>query len=327
MLDEIYLRLLLQLLPNELKLSSLEISRLLDQPSPSSEFARAYASLVKQIYLLHPDSDIGLRFGAHLHPSTLCDFSRLLMTSENFKALLGSAAHYHYIHGASYVPIVNNRPGTISLSLAFPYKRKIGNSQRRFCAEAVFSYVLNALRETICPSIHPRAVYFDFDPPPYAERYSEQFYCPVWFNKPLSLIEFDDDLLYRQLSTYNETLHQLYANKCLDLWKHSERLQNFEYRVISTIIQHHPISFSSQKLASKLNISVRGLQKRLNKHGESFSSLATLARRELAKSYLFQQHQSLEFTAERLGFQSTSGFRRFFKTEFDLSPNDFCKSP
>jgi AraC-like DNA-binding protein len=72
-----------------------------------------------------------------------------------------------------------------------------------------------------------------------------------------------------------------------------------------------------------LNISVRGLQKKLNKHERSFSHIANLARRELAKIYLIQKQQSIDFTAEQLGFQTSSGFRRFFKTEFEMSPAEF----
>jgi len=78
-------------------------------------------------------------------------------------------------------------------------------------------------------------------------------------------------------------------------------------------------------LASRLNISVRGLQKRLSKTGQSFSGISNQCRRELAKTYLIQQQQSVDYTAEQLGFQTNSGFRRFFKTEFNTSPSDFIE--
>ncbi len=95
-----------------------------------------------------------------------------------------------------------------------------------------------------------------------------------------------------------------------------ERDRNFEYRAICNIMRHHP-------LADKLNISVRGLQKRLNKHGGSYSHLAHLARRELAKVYLYEDDHNLDYTAEKLGFQSSSGFRKFFKSEFSQTPAEY----
>ncbi|WP_082880538.1 MULTISPECIES: AraC family transcriptional regulator [unclassified Oleiphilus] len=234
-------------------------------------------------------------------------------------------SRYHFIHGASYYPIIHKSPGRLSVALTFPYKKNLTIQQRRFCAEAVFSYTLNSLREIICSTVTPLDICFDFPAPTYSHRYLKHFDCKATFNQPLSIITFDDQLLYRDLSSHNPTLHQLYLNKSLDLWQKSERLQDFEYRAISQIMHNHPESFNSQKLASKLNISVRGLQKRLNKHGESFSHLSNIARRELAKVYLFQMRQNIDYTAEQLGFQTASGFRRFFKAEFSQTPIEFLE--
>lgn len=326
MLDEIYLRLLLELVPSSLKLTGLDVRRLIEQFNDSSHSRRAYGELIKHIYLDTNDSDIGLNFGEHLHPATLCDLSRALMTSQNVQAALTLLEKYHFIHGASYYPIIYKQPGTFSIALTFPYKNKVPLHQRRFCAEAVFSYVYNSLKETVCASLAPLSICLDYPKPVYAKSYSNRFNCQASFDCPLSIITFEDQLLHRELSTHNPTLHHLYLNKSLDIWQKSERLQDFEYRTISQIMRDHPSSFNSQKLASKLNISVRGLQKRLNKNGQSFSQLSNVARRELSKVYLYQMNQNIEFTAEQLGFQTASGFRRFFKTEFAQTPIEFIET-
>jgi AraC-like DNA-binding protein len=326
MLDEIYLRLLLELVPSSLKLTGLDVRRLIEQFNDSSHSKRAYGELIKHIYLDTSDSDIGLKFGEHLHPATLCDLSRALMTTQSVQSALSLLEKYHFIHGASYYPIIDKRPGMISIALTFPYKNKVPLHQRRFCTEAVFSYINNALKETVCSSVAPLSVSLDYPKPVYAQSYFKRFNCQPSFDSPLSIITFDEQLLHRELTTHNPTLHQLYLNKSLDIWQKSERLQDFEYRTISQIMRDHPASFNSQKLASKLNISVRGLQKRLNKNGQSFSQLSNVARRELAKVYLYQMKQSIEFTAEQLGFQTASGFRRFFKTEFAQTPIEFIEA-
>ena len=88
---------------------------------------------------------------------------------------------------------------------------------------------------------------------------------------------------------------------------------------------HHPHSFNCDTISRILNISPRGLQKKLSKLGTSFSALSSLARIELAKVYLVQQEATLEQTAERLGFQTVSGFRRFFKAEFGITTAEFMQ--
>jgi AraC-like DNA-binding protein len=320
MLDEIYLRLLLELVPASLKLNDLDVRRVIEQFNHSAGTESAYGQLLKQVYLDDPNTDFGLQFGEHLHPATLCDQSRAFMTAPSVKEIFQLIEQYHYIQGASYYLLTHNSGDHFSISMTYPYKRTVSAYQKRFCSEAIFSYITNLLRETVCPSITPRSIHFDFASPGYDEHYKKRFNCTPIFDSHLAMIVFDAEILHRCPLTNNKTLHQLYINKSLDTWYRSDRLQDFEYRTINQLMRHHPESFNSQKMASKLNISVRGLQKRLNKHSQSFSSLA---RRELAKVYLFQKKQDIDYTAEQLGFQTTSGFRRFFKTEFEQTPVEF----
>lgn len=323
MLDEIYLRLFLEVIPDNLQVSRLDIARIRDSSETKGSGRSYYGSLIKSVYQSLPESDIGLSFGKFLYPSTLCDFSRMLMTADNLQAAFELVAKMHYIHGAGFFPVISRKPGKVSIALTYPYRKNASEYQRRFCAESVFSYILNSIRETIDPAYCPIAITLDYPEVPYHDKCRQQFGANVQFVQPLASIEIDEKLLYVQLSTRNPTLHQLYINKCLDSWKESESRQNFEYRAITYLMQYHPETFNSQKLASRLNISIRGLQKRFSKQGDSFSQLASLARRELVKVYLFQKEQGIDFTAEQLGFQSNSGFRRFFKAEFDLSPGEY----
>lgn len=325
MLDEIYLRLLVELIPSTVKLTQLDIKRLISQFNEGSQAKTAYAELIKTIYEDNPNSNIGLLFGQHLHPSTLCDLSRAFMTTDNFQQVTKLVELYHFTHGVSYFPSIHIEKGKFSIALTYPYKSITNAFQRRFCAEAVFSYVVNSLRETVAAHIQPTEICFDFAEPTYADDY-KCWHCPARFNQPLAMISFDDQFLLQNLLTRNHVLHPIYLNKSLDSWRKSERLNDLEYRSICLMMQHHPHAFNSEYLAKMLNISVRGLQKRLSKQGESFSHLSNLARRELSKVYLFQKNHDIEFTAEQLGFQSSSGFRRFFKQEFDQTPAEYQKS-
>ena len=324
MFDEIYLRLLANVMPHEIRPNKLDFDRLLTQFHAGTLAPSAYGLLIHQSYQHNPDSSIGLRFGQHLHPATLCDLSRALLTSANTSELLRLISEYHFTHGASYYPSINKTETHWSLALTYPFEETVPRNKRRFCAEAAFSYFINSFKELLHKPVKPRAVYLDFPKPVYADEYAA-WQCPVYFDHPLAMISFDSDFLNEPFHTSSPILHQIYINKCIDSWRKSKRIQNLEHRAVCLMMQQHPDNFQSDSLAEKLNISVRGLQKRLNKHGESYSQLSHYSRRELSKIYLFQKKETLDATAEKLGFHSASGFRRFFKQEFHQTPVDYLR--
>lgn len=325
MLDDIYLRLLYELAPSELTLSNLDIQRTLTSHNEGLHSNRGYGNLIKSIYQANPQSNIGVKLGQFLLPSQLCNFSRVLVTSETLMSALSILERLYYMQGACYHPFVSYANGKVSLALIFPYKHNPSEQQRRFCAETAFAYLINGIRENIAPTFRPSKVILDYPKPEYAEQYERLLGNNISFGNALNILEFDDHYLYKKHATHSPTLHQMYLNKCLDGVNTHDRQTSFEHKAISCLLRHHPDTLNSKKLAAKLNISVRGLQKRLSKNGNSFSSIANDCRRELAKVYLIQEQQSLDYTAEQLGFQTNSGFRRFFKSEFSETPAEFLE--
>ena len=323
MLEDIYPRLLSEVLPSEINLSTFDIRRMLEAHQSGEDFNRSYGQFVKSIYLNNPESNVGLHLGKYLLPSKLCDFSRVLVTARTGREVLSLVERMYYIQGACYHPFVSYRNGRVRISLVYPYRSNPPEAQRRFCAETAFSYLINGIRETIAPDFKANFIHFDFPEPGYIEEYAGIFGDPLQFNQSLSMIEFEDHYLNIPLTTHNPTLHHMYLNKYMDFARDCERYASFEYKAISYLMLHHPEALNSQNLASRLNISVRGLQKRLSKSGKSFSCIANRCRKELAKVYLVQEQQSIDFTAEQLGFQTSSGFRRFFKAEFDTTPAEY----
>lgn len=322
MFDEIYLRLLANVMPKEIRPSKLDFDRLLTEFHAGALRRSAYGLLIQQSYQHDPDSSIGLHFGKHLHPATLCDLSRALLTSANTRQLLRLISEYHFTHGATYFPSILMNDDHWSVALTYPFEEKTHRNKRRFCAEAAFYYFINTFNELLSTPVKPIAVYLDYPKPAYADDYAV-WGCPVYFDHPLAMIRFSNDFLEQPFHTSSPILHRIYINKCIDCWRKSDRVQNLEHRAINLMMQEHPHNFQSETLANRLNISVRGLQKRLNKQGESFSQLTHYTRRELSKIYLFQKQDNLEDTAEKLGFQSASGYRRFFKQEFKQTPAEY----
>ena len=322
MLDDIYYRLFLEVIPQDPKLRGIDIHKL-TQIRKHHEPNVKYGHLIDTVYQTNPDSNFGLLYGKYLRPSILCDFSRMLLTAQNFGECLKIIQSLNHILYPRYYPVITRSKGVVSVSITFPFEKNAPQYLRRFCAESVFSYAINGFREISNGKLGPLGVYLDYPEPSYAHEYQALLGCQVHFNHPVNVIKFSEDIIYKPLDTRNATLHDIYKKKCLHTSQAMERDSDFEYRVICNIMRHHPESFNSQNIADRLNISIRGLQKRLNKQGGSYSHLANLARRELAKVYLYDENHNLEITAEKLGFQTSSGLRKFLKSEFSKTPSEF----
>jgi len=80
---------------------------------------------------------------------------------------------------------------------------------------------------------------------------------------------------------------------------------------------------SVEDVASHLGMSVRTLQRRLNLDGQSFSTVADQARKELALTLLLCTSEPVSQVAETLGFLELSSFYRSFKQWYGSTPAKF----
>lgn len=324
MFSDIYFRLLVELMEQDPSIPEIPKPNLSGQVAFSP--AQYFSELIDFIYESNVDSDLGIRFGNHLSPMNICDFSRLLTTSNSIRDGLDIMINYYHMLGLKPFPSVHESYDTFSVAIAFPYEEHYHDGCKRFAAETFYSYAINYVRDIIRPDLNPKRIFLDFSKPAYCDTYLEKFRCPIEYDAPLSMIEFSDHIIDAPLPTANPSLHKVYLNKAKDSWQTLKRLQSTRYRTITQIMQYAPDCFNSQVLADSMNISVRGLQKRLSAEGSSISFVTQLARRELTKTCMIQKGMDIEDTAKALGFQTLASFRKFFKQQFGTSPTSFLRA-
>ena len=257
MLDEIYLRLLMELTPDEHKPNRLDAERIICGYGRTQESKDAYGKLLRTIYEADSASDIGMHYGRLLQPYALCDFSRALMTAPTFRDSLQLINELHYMQGAAYHLTMYQTAGTLSVALTYPYKKNVSDSQRRFCSEAVFTYLLNLARACVDSDAVPTRIWLDFEEPAYSGDYLEEYSCEPDFKAPIALLEFSSELGSRELNTSNHTLYKTYIKKCQDAARAAERYWSYDYRTSTLLMRHMPEAFSGEKLSTLLNISPR----------------------------------------------------------------------
>jgi AraC-like DNA-binding protein len=326
MISDIYFRFLLETISND--------ASIIEKPSTHQELGieqnkvpiKYFSYLIEFNYTQNINSKLGLTFGKNVVALNLCDFFRMINSAETIEECLNDTVNSYHILGLRPYPMMQKGPKTTSLSISYPYDDKPCEFVSRFTCEVFFTYGLDLLQKSISKDIKPTRIFFDFPKPNYSEKYDELFGCEITYDAPLSLIEFDSILLNATLPSHNKPLHNIYMTKAFEKWRDTKRSQSFRYRATTHLMSQSPYNFSSSNLASNMNISTRGLQKRLASEDCSYSQLCKSARRELTKICLFQKGMDLEETANILGFQTQISFRKFFKEVFGHTPKVYLSS-
>ncbi|MGK0443951.1 MAG: AraC-like DNA-binding protein [Bermanella sp.] len=320
MFSDIYFRLLLEVMSKDKHIKVIPSLTSSDEKRAALNPVRHFYKLIKSIYEQCPDSSIGLEFGRQVKPINACDFSRLIATSSDVISGLSILADDYPRLNLKPFPMLHKDEQHISMALCFPYEHAIEYGQKRFCSETFYSFCFSLLSDLVEQDVKPLALYLDYPEPSYGKEYRSKFDCEVVFGAPLSMMVFDRGIEHLELLSANECLHGVYLMKAQESWQQIKRQHNFQYRVLSQLMKGFPDGFNGRHLAKTLNISPRGLQKRLSAEGSSFSLLSQVVRRELIKVCLFQRHNDLDEIAGILGFQSQVSFRKFFKLQFGVNP-------
>lgn len=326
MFSDIYFRILFELIKNEPTLTLPPSSKLDELGQSENGSLKKFTFLIDHVYGQNENSNVGLSFGKHMTAVNSCDFTRLLSTCSTAKEGLDRLTQYCPILGLRPFPSIYQSKKTISLSLAYPYKEEHSYGTQRFCAEMFFCFYINSVREIFDKNINPISVHFDFSKPDYHSEYEAFFKCPIYYNSPLAIIKCDNSFTQVPMPTSNLVVNNVYKEKADDIWLDIKRNRSMRYRSITQMMQKNQSAMNAELLAESLNISKRGLQKRLKSEGCSFSEIQNLVRRELTKIYLVQRNMDLNDVKQRLGFQTQSTFRKFFLQNFSCTPNEYINS-
>ena len=320
MFNDIYYRILDDLVANDKNISLPPKSDLV-QLNTSALFM----NLLLHIYNNDPNSSIGVQFSHSLNSGKECDFLRLISTSSTLGEGIRNFVRYYHLLGLYHYPSVCKDSNYFSISLAFPYNSQYKNITKRFMQETFFTFISRFISELINEEVKPLAVHFDFHKPDYHELYDQYLGCPIRYRSTLPRIVFKNLNMESKLTDKDTNIHEAYIRKAHDFLQTYKKTASTSYQITSILMNDHSGLSSSARLASTMNLSLRGLQKRLKAEKSSISDIRTHVRVELCKIYLLQKNMSLEETAKQLGFQSTASLKSFFKTKLISTANNFLQ--
>lgn len=167
-------------------------------------------------------------------------------------------------------------------------------------------------------------------PPEQAElmaRYEAIFQAPVRFNQDMSGFVISNPAMNYPLRHANAQLQEVLETHARDMLQKRNTNPNVIDQARSQLrrllLQGNP---SREALAEHMGVSGRHLHRLLEKAGSSYRALFDELRFELAQTYLQDGTLSVDAVAQRLHFQESQSFIRWFRTLAGKTPNEFRKA-
>ncbi|MCP4605911.1 MAG: AraC family transcriptional regulator [Proteobacteria bacterium] len=197
----------------------------------------------------------------------------------------------------------------------------------RHTAEGSIGIIWFAIRKMLGPTIKPIEVGFQHSRPQNTREHRRIFGAPVHFDRQVNELVFDGELLRRPFETANPELLTDYAGQAQDMLNRLPKADPLVQQVRRAIYDSLGSGdLAMQSIARKLDMSVHTLRRRLGEHGNSFQSILSSMRRDLALVYLENSKWTTMDVAFVLGFSDPASFKRTFKRWVGKTPGDYRKT-
>lgn len=192
--------------------------------------------------------------------------------------------------------------------------------------ESIFAAVVKFAR-MLSEDVEPSSrLLLRYPSPPHVEAYARYFRAPVEFLQTVNAVEFPCALLDQPLGGGFPALHGQAEARV------EQRLAQMPRRTgliaaVEAAFEHEPqlLGRGIERLADRLKLHPRTLQRRLHDEGEAFGELLDRIRYRLALRDLDDARLDLETISERLGFSDRRSFTRAFARWAGVTPSQYRK--
>ena len=189
--------------------------------------------------------------------------------------------------------------------------------------EAVLAGINKFVRLGIGDSAEVLYAEIAHDPGPQRLACEAQFKIPVRINQARNAVVFKTDLLDRPLPGSVPGMHQR-AHQLIEQQLPAQEPDSVTAR-LEAFFRRQPelLGQGIERMADKLGLHPRTLQRRLNAEGQLFADIQGRCRYDIAVTALKEGRTDIEDLSEQLGFSDRHSFTRAFKRWTGLAPSDF----
>jgi len=286
-----------------------------------------FLTAVHKLILITKSPALGLKSGAHYHPSTFGPVAYLMLNS----ATIGQA----YQGFLTYEPMINEAVKTESIAkdgAVINYVAYEGYSDDEV-APLVEAHIASLLAYTNFLSFSPskgkslvKEVLFRHSPQTSTEKYKEFFGLDVKFNQEVNSFSFDPIILDYAIPGADS---RIVSRAIMELdaiqssWRNERQFSNEVYDFIKE--GFYDSLPSATDGASAFAMSMSTFQRRLKEDGTTFKGLVEQVRMDKAEVHLADLRLNLADVAVRLGFSDAPAFFKAFKRWTGETPADYRK--
>jgi AraC-like DNA-binding protein len=275
-------------------------------------------SIWKKVFGIIEDPCFGLRGTKFWHPSHFNALGYAWLASRTLREALMRASRYAHIVSEDREYWLEDTPEGLSIMLSDSLKLPP-------LMDLSMSILMSACRVNYGTELNPITVNFIHSKPSCAQEYDFYFNAPVQFNADRDSLILPAAAVDKRLPTGNPHLANIHDQYIIRYLAGLDK-NNIVQRVKGAIIDLLPSGeISDEKVARKMNISARSLQRKLHASHTSFRTLLSGVREELAENYVRDATISLLEIAFVLGYSDYSSFSRAYKRWKGISPSKIRK--
>jgi AraC-like DNA-binding protein len=261
-------------------------------------------------------------FGLHgvkfWHPSHFNALGYAWLASGTLREALNRAARYAHIIGEDRETRLEDTAKGLTVTLSDSLKLTAH-------MDLSMSILISVCRLNYGADLNPVDVHFIHSEPACAKEYYSYFNAPVIFNADNDSLTLPADAVDKRLPIGNPQLANTNDQYIISYLAGLDK-NNIVQRVKGTIIDMLPSGgVFDEKVAQRLNMSTRSLQRKLQSAHTTFGALLDEVRQEIAEHYIHDSTVNLTEIAFVLGYSEYSSFSRAYKRWTKASPSEIRK--
>ena len=287
----------------------------------------SYFEILDEALQLTKDPYFGLHMGEFFewrNLSNLCyimNLGYIMSSCRNLGEAIEKASDYLSFIGGPF----DSRLVSASNQTEIIFQAKYtGHPHINHCIDEALSSFVKIVKSVTNKIVKLKEVKISHESPDDSKEYVRIFSCPVLFNQTTTALVFHSRDLSIPIVAENTKLFPVSDNSPRNPYKTLDGMKEYSKKVnILLFGQLKKGSPCIKQIAKELGMSVRCLQMKLNKEGETFSRIVRNVRKDLAKTYLVDRDYTIDEITYLLGFSDPSVFHRAFKNWTGLTPGEF----
>lgn len=159
--------------------------------------------------------------------------------------------------------------------------------------------------------------------PEYAKAYQDIFHCPTLFNADKYQMMWDKKFLSTRLPLANALTKNIYEKECKRAYARLHEQKSTLDKIQQELLFPHGETPCFDKLARRLNMSVRTLRRHLSAEGVTFKAFISEVKKKKALELITSSDMSVETIASELGYRDVTNFYHAFKQWTGTTPSNY----